>query len=99
MEWFGWGRTTQHRDRLSYELGMGVDQVVQAQNLYALAEAEVQLVSPGLSGDMGAESGGRCGKDKSLETDRKVQEEGHDSEEVWAVVMPVTVTLLGMEAG
>lgn len=40
---------------------MGADQVVQAQNLYALVGAEVQLVTPCLSGGMGAEFGGRSG--------------------------------------
>lgn len=58
---------------------MGADQVVQARNLYAPAEAEVevQLVTPCLSGGMGAEFGGRCGKDRRrFETDRKVLEGG-----------------------
>lgn len=78
---------------------MGADQAVQAQNLYALAEVEVRLVSPCLSGGMGAESGGRYGKDRRSETGMKVQEGGHDSEGEWAVAVPVTGTLLGKEAG
>ena len=59
--------------------GMGADQAVQAQNLYARAgaEAEVQLVTPCLSGGMGAETGGRNGKGRRFVTDKKVLEGGH----------------------
>jgi len=77
------------------------DQVVRAQNQWALVEAEVEvrLVTPCLFGGMGAEFGDRCGMDKMSETGRMVREGGHGSEGVWAVAMPVTVTLLGKEAG
>ena len=72
MGWSGWGRRTQHWDRVSCGWGMGADLAAQAQSLYALAgaEAEVQLVSPSLSGGMGAEFGGRYGKGRRFETGR-----------------------------
>lgn len=72
MVWSGWGRRTQRWDRVSCGWGMVADRVVLAQNLYALAEAEaeVQLVTPCLSGGMGAEFGGRCEKDMRFEADR-----------------------------
>lgn len=97
----GWGRRTQRWDRVSCGWGMGADQVVQAQNLYAPAgaEAEVQLVTPCLSGGMGAELGGRSGKGRRFEAGKKVQEEGHGSGVAWAVAVPGTETLLDREAG
>lgn len=92
---------TQHWDMVSCGWGMGADPVVQAQSLYALpgAEAEGQLVTPCLSGGMGAGFGGKCGKDKRSETDKKVLHGGHGSGEVWAVAVPGTETLLDREAG
>lgn len=80
--------------------GKGAGQVVQDQNLYALAVvgAEVLLVTRCLSEGMGAESEGRSGKDKKSEVDMKAQEEGHGSEGGWAVAVPVTETLMDREA-
>lgn len=99
MGWSGWGRKIQRWDRVSCGWGMGADQAVQAQNLYAPAAAEVQLVSPCLSGGMGAEFGGRYGRGRRVETGMKVQEEGHDSGGAWAVAVPGTETQLDREAG
>jgi len=101
MEWSGWGRRTHCWDRVNCGWGMGADQVVQVQNLYAPvgAEAEVQLVTPCLSGDMGAELGDRCGRGKRFEAGKKVQVVGHGSEEAWAVAVPGTETLWDREAG
>lgn len=98
--WSGWGRKTQHRDRVSCGWGMGADQAVLSRGLYALAgaEVEVQLVTPCLSGGMGAELAGRCGKGRRFETGKKVLE-GHGSGGVWAVAVPGTETLLDREAG
>lgn len=97
----GWDRRKQRSDRVSCGWGMGADRVVQVQNLCALAgaEAEVQLVTPCLSGGMGAEFVGRSGKGRMFETGKKVQEEGHGSEGVWAVAVLGTETLMDKEAG
>ena len=75
--------------------------MVLARNLYAPTgvEAEVQLLTPCLSGGMGAESGDRCGKGRSFETGKKVREGGHGSAGAWAVAVPGTETLLDREAG
>lgn len=95
----GWGRRTQHSDKVSCGWGMGADQVVQAQNLYGLAQVEVQLGSRGLSGGMGVETEGRCERDRMFETGMMVLEEGRGSGEVWAVAVPGTETLLDRVAG
>lgn len=98
MELSGWGRRTQHWDTVSCGWGMGADPGVQVQNLWVLVEAEVLLVSPCLSGDMGAGFEDRCGMDMRFGTGKEVREVGHGFEEVWVVAMPVTGILLGREA-
>lgn len=95
----GWGRRTQHLDKVSCGWGMGADRVVQAQNLYGLAQIVVQLVSQGLSGGMGVETGGRCERGRMFETGKKVLVEGRGSGEVWAGAVPGTETLLDRVAG
>lgn len=69
-------------DRVSCGWGMEADRVVQAQNLYALADVEVEVeqVTPCLSGGMGAEFGDRCRKGSWFETGKRlVPEDGHGS--------------------
>lgn len=79
--------------------GKAVGQVVQDQNLYALAVAgaEVLVVTQCLSEGMGAEFEGRSGKEKKSEADTKAQE-GHGFEGGKAVAVPVTETLMDREA-
>lgn len=101
MGWSGWGRK-QHWDRVSCGWGTEAGLVVRVQNPYALAGAgagaEVQLVTPCLSGGMGAEFAGRSGGGMRSETGKKAQEVGRGSEGVWAVAVPGTETQLDREA-